>query len=141
MKSSIVKIKPRYSETDQMGVVHHANYLLYMEIGRLEWLSSLGFSYENMEADGVLLPVYQIDIKYKNPIKFGDDITVKTTLKNIPTTRVVFDYEITNSNNEICATALLTLVFTDASTFRPRKPIPEFLLACKKLFTDQSDPL
>ncbi len=135
MKSSIIQIKPRYCETDQMGVIHHANYLIYLEQGRLDWLNALGFSYDKMENDGVLLPVYQIDIKYRNPIKFGDEITVKTMLKNIPTTRVVFDYEITNSSGAICATAQLTLVFTDATTFRPRKPIPEFLESCKKLFT------
>ncbi len=134
MKTSTLTIQPRYVETDQMGIVHHSNYLIYMEQARLEWLSALGFSYQKMEDTGVLLPVYQIDIKYKNPIKFGDEISVKTTLRNVPTTRVVFDYEITKSTGEICAVAQLTLVFTDAQTFRPRKPIPAFLDACEKLF-------
>ncbi|BAO55866.1 4-hydroxybenzoyl-CoA thioesterase family active site [Nonlabens marinus S1-08] len=105
-----------------------------MEQARLEWLNALGFSYQKMEENGVLLPVYQIDIKYKNPIKFGDEITIKTTLKNPPTTRVVFEYEISKNDGNICATAELTLVFTDASTFRPRKPIPEFLERCQELF-------
>ncbi len=136
MKTSTIQIQPRYSETDQMGVIHHANYLIYMEQARLEWLSALGFSYQKMEESGVLLPVYQIDIKYKNPIKFGDAITIKTTLKNPPTTRVVFDYEIIKNDHQICATAELTLVFTDATTFRPRKPIPEFLESCEKLFSE-----
>lgn len=136
MKSSTLKIKPRYSETDQMGIIHHANYLIYMEQARLEWLNALGFSYEQMERDGILLPVYQIDIKYKNPIKFGDEITVKTTLKDLPTTKVIFQYEITKNQNILCAVAELTLVFTDATTFRPRKPIPEFLAMCEKLFTN-----
>ncbi|WP_041496391.1 acyl-CoA thioesterase [Nonlabens marinus] len=134
MKTSNVKIQTRYSETDQMGIIHHANYLIYMEQARLEWLNALGFSYQKMEENGVLLPVYQIDIKYKNPIKFGDEITIKTTLKNPPTTRVVFEYEISKNDGNICATAELTLVFTDASTFRPRKPIPEFLERCQELF-------
>jgi acyl-CoA thioester hydrolase len=134
MKTSIINIQPRYSETDQMGIVHHANYLIYMEQARLEWLNTLGFSYQKMEDSGVLLPVYQIDIKYKNPIKFGDEISVKTTLKNIPTTRVVFEYEISKNGDQICAVAELTLVFTDAATFRPRKPIPEFLETCQKFF-------
>jgi acyl-CoA thioester hydrolase len=119
-----------------MGIVHHANYLIYMEQARLEWLKGLGFSYQKMEESGVLLPVYQIDIKYKNPIRFGDEITVKTTLKNLPTTRVVFEYEILNNDHQICAVAQLTLVFTDATTFRPRKPIPAFLDRCEKLFAN-----
>lgn len=137
MKTSILKIRPRYAETDQMGIIHHSNYLIYMEQARLEWLNALGFSYQRMEDEGVLLPVYQIDIKYKNPIKFGDEITVKTTLRTIPTTRVVFDYEITKKDGFLCATAVLTLVFTDAKSFRPRKPIPEFLDHCEKLFLNE----
>ncbi|WP_241234606.1 acyl-CoA thioesterase [Nonlabens ponticola] len=107
-----------------------------MEQARLEWLNNLGFSYQKMEEDGILLPVYQIDIKYKNPIKFGDQIKVKTTLRNIPTTRVEFEYEISNNSNQICATASLTLVFTDAKTFRPRKPLESFLEKCKKMSWD-----
>ena len=129
-----INIIPRYSETDQMGIIHHANYLIYLEEARLEWLNQLGFSYVKMEEAGVLLPVYNIDIKYKNPIKFGDEIYVRVFLQSMPTTRVVFDYEIVNQNNQICAVCQLTLVFTDAQTFRPRKPVPEFLEACKKLF-------
>ncbi|WP_292890589.1 thioesterase family protein [Nonlabens sp.] len=128
-----INITPRYSETDQMGIIHHANYLIYLEQARLDWLSQLGFSYVKMEEAGVLLPVYNIDLKYKNPIKFGDEISVKISLKSIPTTRVIFDYEIVNQKNQVCAVCELTLVFTDAQTFRPRKPIPEFLEACKKL--------
>lgn len=129
-----IEIIPRYSETDQMGIIHHANYLIYLEQARLEWLTQLGFSYVKMEEDGVLLPVYNIDIKYKNPIKFGDQISVLIRLKSVPTTRVIFEYEIRNQQGKICAICDLTLVFTDAKTFRPRKPIPEFLKACQKLF-------
>jgi acyl-CoA thioester hydrolase len=135
MQSSIkIPISPRYSETDQMGIIHHANYLIYLEQARLEWLNQLGFSYVKMEEEGILLPVYNIDITYKNPIKFGDQISVHIRLKSIPTTRVIFEYEIVNQEDKICAICELTLVFTDAQTFRPRKPIPEFLEACQRLF-------
>ncbi|MEN8897364.1 MAG: thioesterase family protein [Nonlabens sp.] len=129
-----INISPRYSETDQMGIIHHSNYLIYMEQARLAWLSSLGFSYEKMEKEGILLPVYKIDIVYKKPIKFDDVISVKVRLKALPTARVVFEYEIVNNCDVICATCDLTLVFTDAHTFRPRKPIPEFVEACQRLF-------
>ena len=129
-----INITPRYSETDQMGVIHHANYLIYLEQARLEWLKQLGFSYVEMEKNGVLLPVYNIDIKYKKPIKFGEEISVKIKLKAVPTTRVVFEYEIVNNRGELCAVCDLTLVFTDAKSFRPIKPIPEFLKACEQLF-------
>ncbi|MEN8816752.1 MAG: thioesterase family protein [Nonlabens sp.] len=129
-----INISPRYSETDQMGIIHHSNYLIYMEQARLAWLSSLGFSYEKMEKEGILLPVYKIDIVYKKPIKFDDVISVKVRLKALPTARVVFVYVIVNNFDVICGTCVLTLVFTDAHTFRPRKPIPEFVEACQRLF-------
>ena len=134
MLETHVKISPRYAETDQMGVIHHANYLIYMEQGRMEWLDNLGFSYVEMEENDVMLPVYNIDIKYLKPVKLGDQILVKTRLKKIPTTKVIFEYEIINSKNEICAVADLILVFTDAKTFRPMRPLPDFLERCKELF-------
>ncbi len=134
MNTITINIMPRYSETDQMGIIHHANYLIYLEQARLEWLRQLGFSYVEMEESGVLLPVYSVDMKYKNPIKFGEEISVKIRLKSLPTTRVVFEYEIVNNSGVVCAVCDLTLVFTDAKTFRPRKPIPEFLKACEQLF-------
>lgn len=136
MKSTLTNIKTRYVETDQMGVIHHSNYLIYMEQARLDWLDHLGFSYKKMEEEKVLLPVYQIDIRYKKPINFGEEITVKTTIKSIPTTRVEFEYEITDKMGHICAVADLTLVFTDGHTFRPRRPLPDFLAACKELFSE-----
>lgn len=137
MKTTLTKIKTRYVESDQMGVIHHSNYLIYMEQARLDWLDALGFSYSKMEENNVMLPVYKIDIRYKNPMKFGEEITVKTTLKNVPTTRVEFEYEIVNQEGKMCATANLTLVFTNGSSFRPTKPLPDFLKACEKLFVDK----
>jgi acyl-CoA thioester hydrolase len=134
MSTVRISITPRYAETDQMGVIHHANYLIYLEQARLVWLEQLGFSYIKMEGNGVILPVYNIDITYKKPIRLGDQITVNVKLHSLPTTRVIFDYEIVNQHNEICSICKLTLVFTDAKTFRPKRPIPEFLEACKALF-------
>jgi acyl-CoA thioester hydrolase len=134
MIESQIKITTRYAETDQMGIIHHSNYLIYMEQARLSWLDNLGFSYAHMEEEGVLLPVYQIDIKYSKPIRFNDEIKVIVRLSKIPTTRVIFDYEIRNSKDELCSTAHLVLVFTDSKTFRPIKPMPEFLEKCQKMF-------
>lgn len=134
MRENIVKISARYCETDQMGIIHHANYLIYMEQGRVSWLNELGFSYKKMEESGVLLPVYHIDIKYKKSAQFGDDLTVITRLRKVPSTKVEFDYEIKNSEGEICATAYLGLVFTDAKTFKPMRPLKDFVEKCKELF-------
>lgn len=134
MKKTLTKITTRYAETDQMGVIHHANYLIYLEQARLEWLDTLGFSYDNMEKNGVILPVFSIHIDYKRPLYVANQITVSCKLLQPPTTRVIFDYEVMNSEQQVCATSQITLVFTDAKSFRPRKPLLDFVEACKSHF-------
>ncbi|AXT50133.1 acyl-CoA thioesterase [Aquimarina sp. BL5] len=120
-------LKVRYSETDQMGVVHHGNYAQYLELSRIDWLSRLGVSYKSMEESGVMLPVFALDFKFKKSAFFDDELTVKTFLRKIPTVRIVFDYEIYNQNQELLTIASSTLVFVDAQS---RKPIlcPPYLL-------------
>ena len=90
------KIKVRYAETDQMGVVYHGNYAQYLEIGRLEWLSALGISYKEMEENQVMLPVVSLSINYKKPACYDDILTVTTTLVKQPKASIDFDYEIHN---------------------------------------------
>ncbi|MGB3591347.1 MAG: thioesterase family protein [Nonlabens sp.] len=133
---SNITIEPRYSETDQMGVVHHANYLIYMELGRLDWLAALGFSYATMESNGFLLPVRKINIDYLKPMQFGCSYQLKTSLIELPTTRVKFAYEITDPTGQICAQANLLLVFTNKTTFRPCRPPQDFLQHCSRLWKD-----
>ncbi|MBW1297722.1 acyl-CoA thioesterase [Aquimarina litoralis] len=120
-------LKVRYSETDQMGVVHHGNYAQYLELARIDWLSRLGISYKSMEESGVMLPVFALDFKFKKSAFFDDELTVKTCLKKIPTVRIVFDYKIYNQNQDLLTIASSTLVFVDTKT---RKPIlcPPYLL-------------
>ncbi|WP_299251511.1 thioesterase family protein [uncultured Aquimarina sp.] len=120
-------LKVRYSETDQMGVVHHGNYAQYLELARIDWLSRLGVSYKSMEESGIMLPVFTIDFKFKKSAFFDDELTVKTLLKKIPTARIVFDYEIYNQNQDLLTIASTTLVFVNTKT---RKPIlcPTYLL-------------
>lgn len=134
MKKTLTKITTRYAETDQMGVIHHANYLIYLEQARMEWLNALGFSYVEMEKNGVMLPVFNIQIDYKKPLFVAQEITVTCKLLQPPSTRVIFDYEVINNENQLCAQAQITLVFTDAKTFRPRKPLVDFVEACKNHF-------
>ncbi|AXT54773.1 acyl-CoA thioesterase [Aquimarina sp. MMG015] len=125
--SSETSFKVRYSETDQMGVVHHGNYAQYLELARIDWLSRLGVSYKSMEESGIMLPVFTLDFKFKKSAFFDDELTVKTFLKKIPTVRIIFDYKIYNQDEELLTIASSTLVFVDAET---RKPIlcPPYLL-------------
>ena len=131
MKTDKIDIRVRYAETDQMGVVHHGNYALYLEIARIEWLRKLGISYRKMEDDGIGLPVASLSVKYKKPIRYDDVITVKTTLKKVPSVKVEFEYEILNDFGEILSTASVDLVFVNLKTNRPTKPPQYFLDALK----------
>ena len=127
MKFDEIQIRVRYGETDQMGVVYHGNYALYLEMGRIEWLRKFGISYKDMEDDGVMLPVVSLSLNYKKSAGYDDVINVKTQLKNMPSAKIEFEYEITNENGEILTTATTVLVFIDAQTKRPIRA-PKYII-------------
>ena len=127
MKSYETKIRIRYGETDQMGVVYHGNYSNFLEIGRIEWLRSLGVSYKQMELDGIMLPVISLSLKYKKSACYDDIISVKTILKKMPTATIEFDYEITNEEGEILTLGNTILAFINMKTNRPTR-CPKFIL-------------
>lgn len=128
MKSHKTFVKVRYAETDQMGVVYHGNYPQYLEIARLEWLSDLGISYKNMEENGIMLPVYELKLKYIKPVTFDEELMIETRLRERPNVKIIFDYSVFNKKGELVTSATSTLVFMDSKT---RKPIrcPEYILA------------
>ncbi|MFV0564542.1 MAG: acyl-CoA thioesterase [Flavobacteriaceae bacterium] len=127
MKIDEIQIRVRYGETDQMGVVYHGNYALYLEMGRIEWLRKLGVSYKSMEENGVMLPVVSLQVNFKKSARYDDLIHVKTQLKNTPTAKIEFEYEITNEKGEILTTATTVLVFIDMKTNRPMRA-PQYIL-------------
>lgn len=127
MKKSIFSIRVRYGETDKMGVVHHANYAHYLELGRTEWLREMGFSYDWMEKNGVMLPVVNLTINYKQSAHYDDELFITTKLKGIPTYRIEFLYEIRSKNDVILVTAETTLVFINSKTKKLMKA-PQYLL-------------
>ncbi|WP_010517998.1 acyl-CoA thioesterase [Croceivirga radicis] len=127
MNFNTFSFRVRYGETDQMGVVYHGNYATYLEVGRVEWLRDLGVSYKQMEENGVMLPVIDLQLKYKKSAKYDDLITIKTILKKKPGVRIEFDYEIYNEKNELLVEASTTLVFMDKEKMRPVK-CPDYIL-------------
>lgn len=84
----------RYEETDQMGVVYHANYLIWFESGRTEMFRELGFAYRTLEGHGLLLPVTSADLQFKSPARYDDLITVYARLTTFTALRVVYEYEV-----------------------------------------------
>jgi len=118
---SSTPITVRYGETDQMGVVHHSNYLRYFEVARLQWLTQLGISYQAMEAAGVMMPVIDAQISYKTPAKFEDDLIIQIHLKEVPLVKMTFLYRVVNQKNELVCTASTTLAFMNATNRKPHR--------------------
>ena len=121
MYKNTTSIRVRYSETDQMGVVHHSNYAHFFEIGRTEWLRSLGISYKQLEKSGIILPVISLSCSFKKSAYYDELITVHTFLKRKPSVKIEFDYTIMNENNEILCTGNTILAFINISTKKPTR--------------------
>ena len=134
MYKSEVKIRVRYSETDQMGYVYYGNYAGYFEVARVETLRNLGFTYKKIEEDGIILPVLSFSIKYIKPGFYDDLLTIKTVIKELPLARIKFDYETYNEKNELINVADTTLVFINKNTNKPCPAPDDFMSALKKFF-------
>ncbi|WP_298764855.1 thioesterase family protein [uncultured Polaribacter sp.] len=127
MKKSSTKTRIRYSETDQMGVVYHGNYAQFFEMGRTEWLRSLGVTYKDMEMNGIMLPVISLSCNFIKSALYDDVLTITTFLKKKPLVKIEFDYEIVNQNNELICTGNSVLAFMNSKTMKPTR-CPIYLL-------------
>lgn len=127
MKTRITYVKVRYAETDQMGVVYHGNYAQYLEISRLEWLDDLGVSYKNMEMEGIMLPVYELNLKFIKPAFFEDVLRITTSLEGLPGVKIEFSYQVHNQDEDLIAKASTILVFMDSKSRRPIR-CPKYIL-------------
>ena len=126
MKNFSIKIKVRYCETDQMGLVHHGSYINYFEEARISWISNLGFSYSEMENSGIILPVSKLNVSYLRPAYFDDDLVVNVELAEMPTSRLIFNYTIKNKD-EVVVTGTTVLAFLNKETKRPVR-CPDYML-------------
>ncbi len=131
MKSHQVEVRVRYSETDQMGVVYHGNYIPYFEIGRVEWLRNKGISYKEMEKSGIALPIVSMNINYKKSARYDELLTVHTTFKSQSSVKIEFDCEIYNEGGELLTTAQFILVFVSLKTGKATAP-PDYILELLK---------
>ncbi|WP_088072109.1 acyl-CoA thioesterase [Gottfriedia luciferensis] len=128
-------VEVRYAETDAMGVVYHANYLVWFEIGRTQLIKDLGFNYAEMESEGVISPVIDLNVSYKKSLRYGQTAKVKTKIKSVSPLKVIYEYEIVNENEEICCVGNSTHVLVQKETFRPikfKKMYPEWYEAYEK---------
>ena len=95
------EIEVRYAETDQMGVVYHANYVIWLEIGRTQLIKDLGFSYAGLEQDGYLSPVTNVNVNYKTPVKYGETVVIRTWIEKHSKLRTTYGYEIVHEDGTV----------------------------------------
>jgi len=116
------QIRMHYALTDQMGVVYYGNYAQFYEIGRTEAIRQLGFTYKDIEAMGIIMPVVEMNSKFLRPAKYDDLITVKTTLRELPTGHAInFFFEIFNEEDKLLNAGNVVLYFMEAVTMKRAK--------------------
>ena len=135
----------RYGETDMMGIVHHANYVLYFEDARTRLLEELGYPYERIEREGFQSPVVSVELHYGKPLHYGDKPVVRTKVAALTQMKVVFSYEIFESQEAMesgakpsCSGKSVHCI-VEAATFKPvsmKKAIPELYLLYQEALSD-----
>lgn len=117
MFSSQTNVRVRYAETDQMNVVYHGNYAQYFEVGRAEAIRQLGFTYKELEAMGIIMPIVEWHAKFIRPAHYDDLLTVKTELRELPEAhRIEFHQEVYNEKGKLLTSGKVVLYFLAADT-------------------------
>lgn len=135
MYKTTTKVRVRYSETDQMGYCYYGNYAAFFEVARVEALRKLDMSYKQMEEDGIAMPVLEYQIKYYKPAFYDDELTIETTITEIPKARIYFTYKTYNAKNELINEAKTSLVFVNKTTGRPCMAPEHFLNALAPFYS------
>lgn len=110
-----------YVDTDQMGIVHHSNYVKYYEAARSDLMRDLGVSYAEMESSGVMMPILEVHSYYKASAFFDELITVEITLEELPMARITFNYKIFNESGKLLNTGSTVLGFMHSDTHKPTR--------------------
>lgn len=135
MFESATKIRVRYAETDQMNVVYHGNYAQYFESARAESIRQLGFTYKEMEAMNVIMPIVEFHCKYIRPAHYDDLLTVKVILKELPTDhRIEFHHEVYNEKEKLLTLGRVVLYFINSKTMEKTVMPPALFEKVKSFF-------
>jgi len=135
--SNETRLRVRYAETDQMGVVYHSNHLIWFEVGRVEFMRQMGFSYRDMEReDGRFIAVAEAKCRYRAPVYYDEEVVIRTHLKNVRESVVVFSYELLRAEGgALLAEGETTHIVTDANmkvSALPEKYLSAFRTAIGK---------
>jgi acyl-CoA thioester hydrolase len=129
------KIRVRYGETDKMGYVYHGNYPLYYEQARTEMMRALGLPYTELEAQNIMMPLIELNIKYYHPAVYDDVITVETSIAKMPTAKIEFAYRLYNEQQQLLNEGTTVLAFINAKTRHPCRPPQCFINQLKNLLS------
>ena len=136
MYTSECKLDVRYYECDQMGIVHHSNYVRFFECGRNQMMKELGIPIEKMEVENIMFPVVSVDIHFKLPSRMGDTLKVVTTLTKKPQAKLVFDQRIFNQADELICYGTVIVGFISADKRIPIRAPKSFLEKIEAYFPD-----
>jgi acyl-CoA thioester hydrolase len=128
------KYRVCYADTDQMQYMYYGNYARLYEIGRVEAMRSLGFSYRDFEADGIIMPVLDLQARYLAPARYDDELIIQTTVLELPQVRIRFKYEIRSNTGVLLNEATTTLAFIQAVSNKPCRAPAAFIQALKENF-------
>ena len=132
-----IQIRVRYAETDQMGYVYYGNYATYYEVGRVEFMRSLGFTYRELEEQGIMMPVVENTSRFIRPARYDDLLTVKVMVKKMPQNKMTFEYEIYNEQEKLINLGETVLAFVNMKNGRPISAPDSIVKLLKPFFNGQ----
>lgn len=124
-----IEIQLTYADTDMMGVIYHANYLKWFELGRCQLVRDAGYDYLDMEKEGYYAPVYKVDVTYKKAVRYGDRIFVNCWVEENQGLWTVYGYQVINGDGELCAEGTTKHILVRKDNFKPvqfKKLFPEW---------------
>jgi acyl-CoA thioester hydrolase len=137
MFDTSIKIRVRYAETDQMGMVYYGNYATYYEVARVEALRQIGFRYKELEAEGIIMPVIENHSKFIQPAFYDELLEVRVIIKELPGVKTIFNYEISNESGALIHKGETILVFLDNETRKPCRPPAHLIEVLTPFFSEE----
>ena len=129
----------RYKDTDQMGIMHHSNYVVLYETARTEWLREMGLTYAEIERRGIMSPIIEVHSRYLYPAFYDEMLTIKVSMNEMPAARLIIDSEVYNEAGKLINTGSVTLGFMHASTRRPCRAPEWFVQAIEDYIAKQQN--
>jgi acyl-CoA thioester hydrolase len=123
------RTRVRYKETDQMGIAHHSNYIVWFEIGRTDFCRATGITYQEIERRGYLLVVVEVNCRFRTPFRYDDEVIIRTSVAAAASRLIRFDYELAGPDGEVHASGFSSHVWLDMLSRKPVKADPDVMLA------------